>query len=244
MTNPVGNLTIAISAVLGLVTGYSIAHWRLSTIFNQKADAEIEDMRQYYMAKYPDEETDPTPEEENVASIADSPLPESIVRPEDRVDYNKLRGRYISEEEVDEEVDPEDDDGPSKHEHKAGEPKHVFATSEEIGFDEYGYGDEITYLTYYYHEDLLVNFWGERVIRPEEYIGNLTLPKPPEGDDILEVNIINHAEECVVNVMVEVTPPPTNTYNKNEEYIKVRWLELQEEGQARRDKKKVGGDDE
>lgn len=243
MTNPVGNLTIAISAVVGLVTGYSIAHWRLSTIFNQKSDAEIEEMRQYYLEKYSDEDTEPEVEDENIASKADSPLPESIVHPEKRVQYDKLRGRYSSVDEVDEDVDPEDDDGPSKHEYKPGDDTHVFATSEEIGYDEYGYGEVETYLTYYYHEDLLVNFWGDRVERPEEFIGNLTLPKPPEGDDILEVNIINHSEECVVNVMVEVTPPPTNTYNRNEEYIKTRWLELQEEGQARRDNKKVGGED-
>jgi len=68
MTNPVGNLTIAISAVVGLVTGYSIAHWRLSTIFNQKSDAEIEEMRQYYLEKYSDEDTEPEVEEENIAS--------------------------------------------------------------------------------------------------------------------------------------------------------------------------------
>ena len=98
MTNPVGNLTIAISAVVGLVTGYSIAHWRLSTIFNQKSDAEIEEMRQYYLEKYSDEDTEPEVEDENIASKADSPLPESIVHPEKRVQYDKLRGRYSSED--------------------------------------------------------------------------------------------------------------------------------------------------
>lgn len=242
MKTPMGVFMITLSAAAGLAAGYSIAHWRLSSIFADKADAEIEDMRQYYEKRYApqiEEEEDESAEEVSARQVmADSPLPEVVVDPDERVDYHRVvetmyRVPLSPQDSSDEEDDLEDlQEGPSPITHEKGDPSYEVVSSEVMGMNEYGY-EETVFLTYHYHEDLLVDFWGTQV-DPRHYIGNLPIVKPEEGEDATEMCVINHDEKKLINITIDVSPIPDSVYGKNEAYIKKRWLELQEAGARRR----------
>lgn len=226
MKFPMGVL-VPISAAVGLASGYAIAHWRLSSIFADQADAEIEEMRAHYEERY-----NPQPEEESesvndIHPSADSPLPAAIVEDEDRVEYHKVvSGHYrmpINEVGI---VEDDEEFEPGKIVHEDGQDLYEVVSSEVMGMNEYEYDDTV-YLTYHYHEDLLVDFWGQRV-RPESYIGKLPIPKPEDNGDSINMCVVNHADKMLVDITIDVDPIPNGTYAKNEEYIKARWLELQE----------------
>lgn len=245
MSAPVGTITVTLSVLVGLTAGYTIAHWRLSSIFAKRSDAEIEEMRQYYEDKY-----NPQPKEEvekpDQPDMADSPLPEAVVDPLTKVDYSKIvqnqytkenprfidrRGEILDEDDDEEETDPEEED------YQRQKPNASFeaVTSEVLALNEYDY-DEMIYLTYHYHEDLLTDFWGYQVDRGE-YIGNIVIPKPKNDTEVEELCVINHEKEALVEVSVSIDPLPDSVYGKNEAYIKRRWTELQEAGLRNRARK-------
>lgn len=233
MSTPMGVVAITLSAAAGLAAGYSIAHWRLSSIYADKADAEVEDMRKYYEDRYnpQPEEGDESVEEETARQVmADSPLPEAVVDPESRVDYHRVVETHyrvpFQTIPIDDDEDDEEDAGLGLPQHEEGDPLYEIVTSEVLGMNEYGY-EETIFLTYHYHEDLLVDFWGQQV-DPKQYIGLTPMPKPGEDEDVIELCVVNHKEQTLVNITIDVTPIPDSVYGKNEEYIKRRWVELQE----------------
>lgn len=238
MKAPMG-VAITLSTLVGLSAGYAIAHWRLSSIFAAQADAEIDEMRNYYENKYNprDEVEEGGVEYTDTMPTAPSPMPDVHVDPDNRVEYhNVVSGLYrtpgddLSKELVE---DEEQDMLDELHEERGyaaatpdeRTPTHEVITSEEMAQNIYEY-DDMIYLTYHYHEDLLVDFWGNRV-EPEAYIGKTPIPKP-EDDDSIELCVINHETQSLVEVTVQVEPMADGVYRKNEEYIKRRFLELQE----------------
>lgn len=242
MNNTVGVIAVTVSAITGAAVGYAIAHWRLSSIFAAKSDSEIAEMDQYYRDKYNDhEEVVEEPEEDETSEVLNAKdevtvIPHLSRNPMEDVKYSKILGDndygsgvVLVDEKPKIKNTPDTDENPN----------HILLTSDEAGLEGYDHYDVI-YLTYFYNEDLLLDFMFSRVTEPYEYIGNLALPKPKDSEDHRIVCVLNHEENILVEVTIDMRPLPDTVYERHQDYVRARWLEIQEEADARREKK--GGD--
>lgn len=233
-----GLMTAVLSA--GVVIGYGLAWWKLSAEFEDRIAEETSAVADHYREKfYPPKDVD-----EDISHRDESPMTPSVGEklvkvetraPEDMVDYANIVTQYISrgdDDEEDDDVEYDDDDaGPYVDaEYEEGQPLYERVTHDVLMLNEYGYEAPI-HFTYHIHEDLLVDFWGERIPDPEFYVGDLLVPQGDrsEEDKIFDPEylcVVNHDQKILVEVTMDPRPVEETTYAKNEAYIKKRWSEL------------------
>lgn len=236
-----GFVAIAVTLLSGFVSGYALAHYQLTRDFEDKVDTEVEEMRQYMSAKYgvndkyegSDEEAEDTVDPKNLIEAELADLKKQ--RNEPKIGDRELKDdtpyyRYHSDDipdvgEEGEHVGMGEDETPTKRVKKTFSSDDYEVVSDE-DFNDHTY-DTTLHFTYYYDEELLVDFWRNQITDEDrhEYIGDIEFERPDEYDDESSLYILNHVEKLAVHVNISVLPVPDEVYRRHEAYIKNRFAE-------------------
>ena len=227
--------TATVALLSGFVSGYALAHHQLTRNFEDKVDTEVEEMRQYMSAKYgvkdkyegSDEKAEDTVNPKNLIEAELADLKKQ--RNERKIGDRELKDdtpyyRYHSDGTPDESVEG-GDETPTKLTKKAPSSD-VYEVVNVDDFLNHDY-DTTLHFTYYYNEELLVDFWRNQIHDEDrhQYIGDIEFERPDEYDDESSLYILNHVEKLAVHVNVSVLPVPDETYRRHETYIKNQFAE-------------------
>lgn len=228
---------VTVALLSGFVSGYALAYHQLTRNFEDKVDTEVEEMRQYMSAKYgvkdkyegSDEEAEDAVDHKNLIEAELADLKKQ--RNERKIGDRELKDdtpyyRYHSDEsEEGERVDMGEDETPTKRSKKTFSSDDYEVVNAD-DFNNHVY-DTTLHFTYYYDEELLVDFWRNQI--PDEdrhqYIGDIEFERPDEYDDESSLYILNHVEKLAVHVNISVLPVPDEVYRRHETYIKNRFAE-------------------
>lgn len=238
-----GTFAIVTIAVLsGFASGYALAHRQLTHDFEVKVDTEIEEMRQYMSAKYgiKDLYEESQEEEDSEEATPTNPIEAELAdlkkkRKEPKIgdieleDYTTYE-RYFSNGTPDtgeegEHIDMSEGNTPTKRVVKTVSSDN-YEVLEFEAFNEHLY-DTTLHFTYYYDEELLVDFWGNQIEDDDrvEYIGDIQFDRPHESEDESDLYILNHLSMLGVHVNISVFPVPDKVYERHETFIKNRFSE-------------------
>lgn len=236
--------TVSVALLSGLASGYAIAHWRLTREYEVKVDTEIEEMRQYMEAKYRDQVEDEEGEEDeesdayiqNQISIAIADLKNE--REEGKIADRDIKDdepyfRYYSNGDPDtgeegEHVDMSEEDTPTTRVNRTVSTSD-YEIVDQDKFNAHTY-DTTLHFTYYYDEELLVDFWKAQIDDDDRhiYIGDIEFTRPEAWEDESDLYILNHVEKMAVHVNISVLPIPDEVYERHEAYIKQNFKEKHE----------------
>ena len=244
---PWGVFATAVVALLsGFASGYALAHYQLTRDFEDRVDTEVEEMREYMLAKYGDNDMSEESQdsEEEVSTDSHNPIEAELAdlkkqRSERKIGESPLKDhkpyyRFHSDGVPDtgeegEHVDMSEEDTPTKRVKKS-----VSNGSYEVvqGNDFNGHGYDTTlHFTYYYDEDLLLDFWRNQIEDNDRrmYVGDVEFERPAEHEDETDIYILNHVDKLAIHVNITVFPIPDDVYDLHEEYIKNRFSERHSE---------------
>ena len=98
-----------------------------------------------------------------------------------------------------------------------------------VEFDEFNAHpyDTTLHFTYYYDEELLVDFWQNQIADEDrwEYVGDVEFERPDDYEDEADLYILNHKGALAVHVNISVNPVPDEVYERHETFIKNRFKE-------------------
>ena len=235
--------TISVALLSGLASGYTLARWLIKHKLERQADLEIEEMRLYYERKYASkQETGANADTQDdysdeVNSATESAI-ENLIRntnSDEKIGERKIGNdvqyhRYFSNGELDtdeegEHVDMSEEETPTKRIDRT-----VSSEDYEIVDDETfrNHTLETTlHLTYHYDEELLLDFWGERIDDEHRdlYLGDIEFTRPEAYEDESDLYVLNHIENVAVHVNISVLPIPDAVYDRHEEFIKNKFKE-------------------
>ena len=228
--------TISVAFLTGLASGYAIAHWRTTHIWEAKVDEEIDEMQKYFEKKYEvhHEESEVSESEEiDLVGKAIEDLKRNkkdVKVGERKVDRDRPYFRYYSNGDPDtgeegEHVDMSEEETPTTRENKTISTDD-YEVVDEATFNSHQYDPKL-HFTYHYDEELLVDFWNSRIDDENRhiYLGDIEFTRPEAWEDEADLYVLNHVEKLAVHVNISVLPIPDEVYERHEAYIKNNFKE-------------------
>lgn len=233
--------TAAVALLSGFVSGYALARYQLTRDYEMKADAEVEEMRKYMSAKYGVEDTyEGSDEVEDGSTISNNPIEAELADLKKKRDEPTIGDREIKDDtlyyryysdgtpdvgEEGEHVDMSEEETPTKRVKKTvSSDDYQVVDIDEFNAHPY---DTTLHFTYYYDEELLVDFWQNQIEDEDrwEYVGDVEFERPEDYEDEADLYILNHKGGLAVHVNISVNPVPDEVYERHETYIKNRFKE-------------------
>lgn len=233
--------TAAVALLSGFVSGYALARHQLTRDFEIKVDTEVEEMRQYMSAKYGVEDTyEGSDEDEDGSSTPMNPIEAELADLKKKRDERIIGDREIKDDtayyryysdgtpdkgEEGVHVDMSEDETPTKRVKKTVNSDD-YQIVEHDEFNAHFY-DTTFHFTYYYDEELLVDFWQNQITDEDRwaYVGDVEFERPDEYEDEADLYLINHREKIAVHINITVAPVPKEVYERHETFIKNRFKE-------------------